>query len=51
MNDGTVKALGAMAALAAVEIAALSMGYDGAILAGVVAALAALGGYTYGRGR
>ena len=41
----------AICAIAVVEVSALALGYDGAILAGVIAALSALGGYRYGTRR
>jgi len=49
MRDETFLALGGMAAIAAMQIVALSHGIDGALLAGAVGIVAALGGYCAGR--
>jgi len=49
MRDETFLALGGMAAIAAMQIVALSHGIDGALLAGAVGIVAALGGYYAGR--
>jgi len=48
MEDAGLKACVAMGAIAAMEVAALIMGYDGTILAASVGTVAGLGGLTAG---
>ena len=49
MEDKTVKALVAMACITVLEAIAMYLGVNGTLLAGVVAALAGLGGYAIGK--
>ena len=51
MKDRTVLALAAMGFVAFLEAYALTLGIDGAAMAGVVAVLAGLGGYGLAKGR
>jgi len=44
-----VKTIVSISCITAIEITALCLGYDGAILAGVIAAIAGIGGYTIGK--
>lgn len=45
MKDSTILALAGIAALAAIEVAALWHGIDHAVLAGIVAVISGLAGY------
>jgi len=48
MDDATIKTLGAMACITAIELYAIHTGMDGTVLAAVIGALAGLGGYAIG---